>query len=162
MIASCAPSICSISVDPEYDTPEVLAEYAGHWDRNGSWTFLTGAKSNIDWISYRLGGYFDSKDEHLSIFLIVHFYARRVGGPVKPPSETPGESLLSVLLRFESVVFFGALTTLIVFLSFGKTPFLSVTISLGVILALWIVHPRQKISWKVSLWRTARRITPCL
>ncbi|MCR9016371.1 SCO family protein [Aquiflexum gelatinilyticum] len=40
--------IYSISIDPEYDTPEVLAEYAQtHMATAGKWFFLTGDKSLI-------------------------------------------------------------------------------------------------------------------
>lgn len=35
--------LVSISIDPAYDTPEVLAEYADHWGADRSrWHFLTG------------------------------------------------------------------------------------------------------------------------
>jgi protein SCO1 len=40
--------IYSISIDPEYDTPEVLSEYAEkHMATPGKWFFLTGDKSEI-------------------------------------------------------------------------------------------------------------------
>jgi len=40
--------IYSISIDPEYDTPEVLAEYAkSHMATPEKWFFLTGDKSEI-------------------------------------------------------------------------------------------------------------------
>lgn len=40
--------IYSISIDPEYDTPEVLAEYAkSHMATAGKWFFLTGDKPLI-------------------------------------------------------------------------------------------------------------------
>lgn len=40
--------IYSISIDPEYDSPEVLASYAERHDATpGKWFFLTGDKSNI-------------------------------------------------------------------------------------------------------------------
>lgn len=90
---------------------------------------------------------------YLSIFMIVHFYARLTGSAAKPAPASEGDSLTRLLLRFESLVFFGALSTLVFFLAIGKSPFLSVTISLGVILLLWVVHPRQKISWTIA--RTA-------
>lgn len=37
----------SISVDPEYDTPEVLEEYAERFDAPDDWLFLTGAQDDI-------------------------------------------------------------------------------------------------------------------
>ncbi len=40
--------LVSVSVDPEVDTPEVLAEYAARFGADPSrWTFLTGAKQEI-------------------------------------------------------------------------------------------------------------------
>jgi protein SCO1/2 len=41
--------VVSISVDPEHDTPSVLAEYASRMDADPSrWIFLTGPKPEID------------------------------------------------------------------------------------------------------------------
>jgi|SRR5690625_1294983 len=37
------PQIVSFSVDPDYDTPEVLKEYASEYDADlDTWSFLTG------------------------------------------------------------------------------------------------------------------------
>lgn len=82
---------------------------------------------------------------YLSILLIVHFYARRIGtdrpdlqsAPVKAP-----------LLQYEGLVFFGALGSLIAFLLMGFTPFRAVTYSLEIILVLTIVSPKIPISTK--------------
>ena len=82
---------------------------------------------------------------YFSIFMIVHFYARKMGSR---PTTKYDQSLLNMLVQFESVVFFGALATLLVFLSMGYTPFRSVSYSLGVIGILWLIHPRKKFSFK--------------
>lgn len=37
----------SISIDPEYDTPDRLAAYAKRNSAGGNWTFLTGSKGDI-------------------------------------------------------------------------------------------------------------------
>ena len=37
----------SITIDPQHDTPEVLAEYAKRWQAGDSWRFLTGTPSQI-------------------------------------------------------------------------------------------------------------------
>ncbi|MFT4563172.1 MAG: protein SCO1/2 [Gammaproteobacteria bacterium] len=37
----------SISIDPEYDTPKRLADYAKRNSAGGNWTFLTGAKADV-------------------------------------------------------------------------------------------------------------------
>lgn len=41
--------IVSISVDPEYDTPEVLAKYAKEYrDSSNNWQFLTGSSTIVE------------------------------------------------------------------------------------------------------------------
>lgn len=45
----------SITLDPEQDTPEVLAEYARDLGAGPGWTFLTGAKADIEALRWRLG-----------------------------------------------------------------------------------------------------------
>jgi cytochrome oxidase Cu insertion factor (SCO1/SenC/PrrC family) len=47
----------SISIDPEYDTPEVLREYRKRFKAN--WTFLTGKESDIIQIRRKLGLYIE-------------------------------------------------------------------------------------------------------
>lgn len=44
--------LVSISVDPEHDRPEVLADYAGRYEASDRWLFLTGERDQI----YRLAG----------------------------------------------------------------------------------------------------------
>ena len=42
----------SISVDPDYDTPDVLSRYAKQFkDRPAKWHFLTGDKTEISWLA---------------------------------------------------------------------------------------------------------------
>jgi protein SCO1 len=45
----------SISIDPEHDTPEKLAEYAKTFDAKPGWTFATGRREDVDKIRRRLG-----------------------------------------------------------------------------------------------------------
>lgn len=47
----------SITLDPERDTPAVLAEYARNLDAGPGWTFLTGAKADIEALRWRLGAF---------------------------------------------------------------------------------------------------------
>lgn len=71
--------IYSISIDPEYDTPEVLAEYAQRHNANpDKWHFLTGDKSNIyelarcGFILPTLDGYGDPEEFiHSDKFVLV-------------------------------------------------------------------------------------------
>ncbi len=45
----------SISVDPEVDTPQVLAEYAQRFQVGPGWKFLTGSKEDIRTVREKLG-----------------------------------------------------------------------------------------------------------
>ena len=63
-------TLISISVDPTTDTPERLKEYANKFKAQPGWYFLTGEKQNVDWVSYKLGGYVKDKNDHNAILLI--------------------------------------------------------------------------------------------
>lgn len=63
----------SISIDPEHDTPQVLREYMEKFHVGPGWTFLTGKKADIDFLSKRLGLYSDpsvNADGHIAHLLI--------------------------------------------------------------------------------------------
>ena len=45
----------SISLQPEHDTPEVLAAYAKSYLAGPGWLFLTGKKDDIELLRHRLG-----------------------------------------------------------------------------------------------------------
>jgi protein SCO1/2 len=47
--------MASISLQPEHDTPEVLAGYAKGYDVGPGWQFLTGKKDDIELLRHRLG-----------------------------------------------------------------------------------------------------------
>ena len=49
----------SISIDPEHDTPAELKAYAAKYHAGSGWTFLTGKKDEIDFLSKKLGLYSD-------------------------------------------------------------------------------------------------------
>jgi TRAP transporter 4TM/12TM fusion protein len=79
---------------------------------------------------------------YLSLFLIVHFYARRTmarGIDVRTDDTTPSGA-------WEGVIFFGSLGALLVLLLIGYTPFRAVTVSLFVIVALSMVNERTRIT----------------
>jgi len=65
----------SISIDPEVDTPEVLAQYAQDYQVGPGWTFLTGEEEDITLLRKRLGLYIDeiqdeeSNDHNLSLII---------------------------------------------------------------------------------------------
>jgi protein SCO1/2 len=63
----------SISIDPAHDTPQVLKAYMEKFHVGPGWTFLTGKKEDIDFLSKRLGVYSDPRvnaDGHLPHLLI--------------------------------------------------------------------------------------------
>ena len=63
----------SISIDPEHDTPEVLKAYMEKFHIGPGWTFLSGKKKDIDFLSKRLGVYSNpsiNADGHLPHLLI--------------------------------------------------------------------------------------------
>ena len=47
----------SITIDPAFDTPAVLKEYAAKFDAGPGWLFLTGSQADIDLISRKTGLY---------------------------------------------------------------------------------------------------------
>ncbi|MFN0191405.1 MAG: SCO family protein [Aestuariivirga sp.] len=57
-------SFVAISVDPETDTPQRLAEYADTMGATLRWTFLTGQKKDIDVIRHKLGERSAKPSEH--------------------------------------------------------------------------------------------------
>jgi protein SCO1/2 len=63
----------SISIDPENDTPAVLKAYMEKFHVGPGWTFLTGKKTDIIFLSKRLGLYSDpsvNADGHIAHLLI--------------------------------------------------------------------------------------------
>lgn len=80
---------------------------------------------------------------YLSLFFIVHFYARRTlaAGAAVPAvvADAPGG-------RFEGVIFFGALGVLLALLLVGYTPFRAVSLSLLVIVVLSWFNARTRVT----------------
>ncbi|MCF7764031.1 MAG: TRAP transporter fused permease subunit [Verrucomicrobia bacterium] len=83
---------------------------------------------------------------YFSIFLIVHFYARKSGTGDLPAQDAAASRVRVGLWSAESVAFFGALTVLVGLLIAGKSPVLAVTASLGFIVCLMIVNPLTRVS----------------
>ena len=54
----------SISIDPEHDTPAVLREYAGNFDADPDWLFLTGRLEDIIAVQKAFGSYLGNKMNH--------------------------------------------------------------------------------------------------
>lgn len=56
--------LVSISIDPEYDRPEVLEAYAERFDARGDWTFLTGDLTDIMPVLTSFRAYAGTKTNH--------------------------------------------------------------------------------------------------
>jgi TRAP transporter 4TM/12TM fusion protein len=76
---------------------------------------------------------------YLSLFMIVHFYAKRTGADAEIIN-VPADR--GRLLSLEGGTFFGALTVLIGLLLTGRSPVLAVTASLAFILMLTLINPK--------------------
>ena len=60
----------SISIDPEYDTPERLREYAKRFDADANWQFITGDVEQIIELQKAFNVYFGSKANHKPVTLM--------------------------------------------------------------------------------------------
>ncbi|WP_339910654.1 TRAP transporter fused permease subunit [Symmachiella dynata] len=83
---------------------------------------------------------------YFSIFMIVHFSAKRIGAHEVEDSESKDRTIWQLLFSFEGMIFFGALASLIGFLLVPFSAFRSVTYTLGVILVLGVIHPGNRIT----------------
>ena len=90
----------SISIDPEHDTPDVLAEYARTFEARPGWTFATGRLDDINTIRRRLGLY-DSEDitQHMGLLTFGNEPEGKWGAT--PALDTPKNILYYVLRRVD-------------------------------------------------------------
>ncbi|MFO7594359.1 MAG: SCO family protein [Pseudomonadota bacterium] len=58
------PLMISISIDPEYDTPERLREYASRYDADENWRFLTGKLETVVELQRAFSAYYGNKLNH--------------------------------------------------------------------------------------------------
>lgn len=109
---------------------------------------------------------------YLSLFLIVHFYSRRLwkGGPPEPSSFEaeglpPRKSAAGSPLAFEGLIFAGGLASLVLFLLVGYTPFRAASLSLLTIVALSSCHPRTRLTFRgaaEALAKSAQNVVPLI
>ena len=60
--------LVSVTIDPEYDTPEVLNDYAARYtDNTENWTFATGGRDRIDELTTRFSVYIEDDAESANI-----------------------------------------------------------------------------------------------
>jgi len=62
--------LVSITIDPEYDRPDVLAAYAKQFHAGANWTFLTGDGADIIAVLRSFDAYAGSKMNHQPIYLL--------------------------------------------------------------------------------------------
>ena len=99
---------------------------------------------------------------YLSLFLYVHFYARRsrIEQIELPVAAGRGAHAARWL---EGTIFFGALAALMALLGVGYTPFRAVTLALFVIVALSFFSARTRTTWsglQTALAKSARDAVP--
>ena len=92
----------SITLDPERDTPAVLAEHARAIGAAPGWTFLTGDEADIEVLRGRLG-VFDidpvidaDRDQHAGLLVLGNDAKQRW---TMKPATLPVRSLLQAILR---------------------------------------------------------------
>jgi len=76
----------SVTLDPDTDTPEALADYAALWDAPPEWRFLTGAPAAVNAVRGAFGALDDNKMAHRALTLVRldgDLWARHEG-PVAP------------------------------------------------------------------------------
>lgn len=56
--------LVSFSIDPEHDTPEVMAEYLERYRAREGWYFLTGKRTDIDKVMRAFDAYVSNKMSH--------------------------------------------------------------------------------------------------
>jgi protein SCO1 len=57
----------SITIDPEYDTPNVLKEYSQRYKAEKGWDFLTGSRKDIDSVMKAFDAFVSNKMSHLPL-----------------------------------------------------------------------------------------------
>lgn len=92
--------LLSISIDPEYDTPERLAQYAARYGASGNWMFLTGESRDVREVIRTFDGLFQSNNK---LYHRPYTYIRRSAGD--PWVRVDGlMSKSSFLKEFERVI----------------------------------------------------------
>lgn len=83
----------SISIDPENDTPEKLAEYAARFQAGPQWRMLTGSVEDSIAVQRAFGAYRGDKMNHAPVTFL------RAGGPGKPWTRLDGLAGASDIVR---------------------------------------------------------------
>lgn len=62
--------LVSVSIDPEYDTPEVMKGYLKRYNAKPGWDFLTGTREDIDKVMRAFDAYVPNKMSHYPLTLL--------------------------------------------------------------------------------------------
>jgi protein SCO1 len=90
-------SLISLSVDPEHDTPDVLASYAAEHHAGADWNFVTGSRADIDMVRRALGVYDDDNTAHSA--MLIYGDDTRGSWAGMPVMATPA-AIVTAVLRF--------------------------------------------------------------
>lgn len=90
--------LVSITVDPQNDTPEKLADYARRVGAKPGWYFLTGTKEQVDLALRKIGQHTDVREQHMNVIIAGN---DRTGLWKKALAIAPSEEVWKVV---ESVV----------------------------------------------------------
>jgi protein SCO1/2 len=84
--------LLSFSVDPDYDTPARLKEYAGRFRARPGWTFLTGSRANVETVLRKLGQWVETPDQHQTVYILGNEHTglwKKAFGLAKPEDLFP-------------------------------------------------------------------------
>lgn len=59
--------LVSVSIDPEHDTPEIMARYLERYRARPGWDFLTGSREDIDSVMRAFKAYVPNKMAHFPV-----------------------------------------------------------------------------------------------
>ncbi len=62
--------IVSITVDPDHDSPQVLADYARRVQAKPGWHFLSGSNAQVTTALRRIGQYTDAPENHMNLIIV--------------------------------------------------------------------------------------------
>lgn len=62
--------IVSITVDPDHDSPQVLADYARRVQAKPGWHFLSGSNAQVTTALRRIGQYADAPENHMNLIIV--------------------------------------------------------------------------------------------
>jgi protein SCO1/2 len=62
--------LVSFTIDPEYDSPEVMKEYLERYRARPGWDFLTGSRQDIDSVMKAFDAYVSNKMNHFPLIFL--------------------------------------------------------------------------------------------